>query len=383
MSGAINHKFVSAKVDGGDATLVRPSNWNATLNVSGTDGAVMGVDASQADGWQAIPFTGLMMPAAYNVVAGSEPVGWLLCDGRPVSRTTFARLFAVVGTTWGAGDSSTTFNLPDMRFKAPIGAGSNAALTPTGTTSSGQPTLTAMSSTAGIAVGDIVTGTNIATITVTGNSFNTFAIISGVSSLTGITVGSLVTGTGIPGGTFVTSIDPNSTLGNLIGLSQAATANGTGVTFTISNTTVTLVQNATTVTMSANASGSGSGIVLTFTKPLNTTRTVGQVGGEEKHGLVTNEAPLLQHGHTDAGHTHVHSHTHTEQGISNDSSGGAVGLVAVNNSSGVVVTNQTSSDASPNTSSSATAAVQVTNLGGNLVHNNMQPFGVCAWVIKT
>ncbi len=40
---------------------------------------------------------------------------WLVCDGRAVSRSTYANLFAAIGTTWGAGNGSTTFNLPDLR----------------------------------------------------------------------------------------------------------------------------------------------------------------------------------------------------------------------------------------------------------------------------
>lgn len=59
----------------------------------------------------------------------ATPSGWLECDGSAVSRTTYADLFAVLGTTWGAGDGSTTFNLPDMRGRAPIGAGTGAGLT--------------------------------------------------------------------------------------------------------------------------------------------------------------------------------------------------------------------------------------------------------------
>lgn len=42
--------------------------------------------------------------------ASSAPAGWLLCDGSVVSRTTYADLFGLVGTTWGAGEGSTTFN---------------------------------------------------------------------------------------------------------------------------------------------------------------------------------------------------------------------------------------------------------------------------------
>lgn len=43
------------------------------------------------------------------------PAGWMLCYGQALNRTTYAKLFAVIGTTFGAGDGSTTFNLPDLR----------------------------------------------------------------------------------------------------------------------------------------------------------------------------------------------------------------------------------------------------------------------------
>lgn len=43
------------------------------------------------------------------------PANWLECNGAAVNRTTYATLFAAIGTTWGAGDGSTTFNLPDLR----------------------------------------------------------------------------------------------------------------------------------------------------------------------------------------------------------------------------------------------------------------------------
>lgn len=45
----------------------------------------------------------------------TPPEGTLLCDGSAVSRDTYSELFAAIGTTWGAGDGSTTFNLPDLR----------------------------------------------------------------------------------------------------------------------------------------------------------------------------------------------------------------------------------------------------------------------------
>ena len=64
--------------------------------------------------------------------AASAPTGWLLCNGAAVSRSTYATLFALIGTTYGAGDGSSTFNVPDMRDKFPVGSGSTYALNATG-----------------------------------------------------------------------------------------------------------------------------------------------------------------------------------------------------------------------------------------------------------
>ena len=52
---------------------------------------------------------------------GTAPSGWLLCDGTAVNRTTYAALFAVIGTTFGVGDGSTTFNVPNYTNRMPYG----------------------------------------------------------------------------------------------------------------------------------------------------------------------------------------------------------------------------------------------------------------------
>lgn len=61
--------------------------------------------------------TGVVLP-----FAGTEaPSGWLLCYGQAVSRATYSALFTSIGTAYGAGDGSTTFNLPDLRGRVPGG----------------------------------------------------------------------------------------------------------------------------------------------------------------------------------------------------------------------------------------------------------------------
>ena len=67
---------------------------------------------------------GIIEPFAGTTV----PAGYLLCDGSAVDRTTYATLFGVIGTTFGAGDGSTTFNLPDLSGRVPLGVSSTHLL---------------------------------------------------------------------------------------------------------------------------------------------------------------------------------------------------------------------------------------------------------------
>lgn len=74
---------------------------------------------------------GISTPSGAILLFGGAtvPTGFLDCDGTAVSRAVLADLFTAIGTTWGAGDGSSTFNLPDMRGRAPIGVGTGASLT--------------------------------------------------------------------------------------------------------------------------------------------------------------------------------------------------------------------------------------------------------------
>ncbi len=69
-------------------------------------------------------FSGMIVAFA----AATAPDGFLDCDGTAVSRTTYATLFSRIGTTWGVGDGSTTFNLPDLRGMFLRGSGTHGTL---------------------------------------------------------------------------------------------------------------------------------------------------------------------------------------------------------------------------------------------------------------
>lgn len=70
-----------------------------------------------------------MAPGLIYMFGGSvAPSGFLMCDGSAISRSTYADLFSAIGTTYGVGDGSTTFNLPDMSGRVPIGVSLDIAL---------------------------------------------------------------------------------------------------------------------------------------------------------------------------------------------------------------------------------------------------------------
>lgn len=93
-------------------------------------------EAAATSGSSSLP-VGVVLPYALS----TAPTGFLLCSGQAVSRTTYAALFAAIGTTYGSGDGSTTFNVPDCRGRAIIGLddlGGSAASRVSAATSLGQ-----------------------------------------------------------------------------------------------------------------------------------------------------------------------------------------------------------------------------------------------------
>ena len=84
-------------------------------------------DGANLTGIEGIP-TATIVPWS----SASVPSGFLECDGTAVSRSTYSALFAIVGTTYGAGDGSTTFNTPDLADNVPVGKSNNKSLASTG-----------------------------------------------------------------------------------------------------------------------------------------------------------------------------------------------------------------------------------------------------------
>lgn len=96
------------------------------FRATGLGAAVASTDAARLSDVQGyLPSGAIIMHAA-----ATPPTGWLECNGNAVSRVTYAALFVAIATTWGAGDGSTTFNVPDFRGYFPRGYDNGAGIDP-------------------------------------------------------------------------------------------------------------------------------------------------------------------------------------------------------------------------------------------------------------
>jgi microcystin-dependent protein len=141
----------------------------------------------------------------------TAPSGYLLCIGTAVSRTTYAALFAIYSTTFGSGDGSTTFNLPDFRDRMPIGAGTTYSAADTG----GSATTT-------LQIANLPAHTHANTLTDNGHSHGVVGGLQGTSgsqqyiggnatpstSTSAASTGITITNASVGSGTAATTISP-------------------------------------------------------------------------------------------------------------------------------------------------------------------------------
>lgn len=128
VQAAIN-ELDTEKAPASAATAAGTSNTPAgNIVATNVQAAINELDTEKADAVRGIP-TGALQYFFMN----SVPTGWLETNGSLISRTTYAALFSAIGTTYGVGDGSTTFQLPDMRGYFAQANGTNSDGTTSGT----------------------------------------------------------------------------------------------------------------------------------------------------------------------------------------------------------------------------------------------------------
>jgi microcystin-dependent protein len=265
----------------------------------------------------------LAVPAGtvLDYAGSSTPAGFLLCDGTAYSRTvTYAALFTAIGTTWGAGDGSTTFNVPNFNGRVTIGSGT-AVVSETQTTNVA-------------ANAQVVTSNTAKWIT---------AQTVRVSSS-----GTLPTGLSINTDYFIVRVD------------------ATHVSFA---TTLANSQNASVITITG---GTGNITITTAGASAQSyqTHALAEQGGEEGHAI--SSAEQLAHTHTDSGHSHgPGSYTTSPWGTPT----GALQFANTAN-------NLLAGTAVPVTGTSGTGSAVISATGGNVAGNTMQTYATVRKIIK-
>lgn len=213
--------------------------------------------------------TGLPTSPVGTILPWSQataPVGFLKCDGSAVSRSTYKDLFAVIGTTYGVGDGSTTFNLPDLTSRTLVQANTSTNVGQTAGANKVTPSITnnqavnAPNVTGNVAVG-------LGTLAATAASL-TGAVTAGVGNLAGNS-----TVNGAPSATQNLGFSPTQNLGG-------------NLTGSVSNHTLTLAQ------IPSHSHNSGGGNQTTIGAQAGSQQRPASVGG-----ATDNSGSNQAHGH--------------------------------------------------------------------------------------
>jgi len=249
-------------------------------------------DGSNAGGVEVIPAGTILAFGSTTLPANSA--GYLKCDGAAVNRTTYARLFAVISTSFGVGDGSSTFNVPDLKDRLPLGLGSNNTGLNAATTGAAASSVVTSAQGTGAISGSVAQGTGAisgntaqGTAEVDITSGQTAPEVSGQSAQAAVTIsGDVAQGTGaISGNVAQATAEVDIT-----------SAQGTGA---ISGTT-----GSTTPSFSASGAGTAS------VGGKDTSGNISTIGGGSvgAHTHAVGSLATAQHTHAVQGDTAQHAH---------------------------------------------------------------------------
>jgi microcystin-dependent protein len=369
-SGVTAGTFITALGTGTGGVGTYTVSVSQTASSTTITGAAAAISVTAPTGDNTTQVATTAFVTANSVLTGSiqmwptttAPSGYLLCNGAAVSRTTNAALFAVISTTFGAGDGSTTFNLPNYVNRLPYGASATTTASVTGnigsviTASISSTTMTVTAVSRGtLAVGDIISGAGISETRITafgtgtgGIGTYTVGVSQTVTSRSINVIGSLLTVTAVGSGTLV--------IGQVI--------TGTGIA---SDTTITALGTGTggvgTYTLSAEQN------VASTTITANPFVALGARGGSK-------DATLPIHSHTATSTVTDPTHNHQTAGyVDNFASG--VGFLRTSLGSDLGFINTTA------VATGVTVATSIANVGSSGVSANLPPYLAINFIIKT
>jgi microcystin-dependent protein len=320
--------------------------------------------------------TGVPTGTLLDFAGATPPTGYLLCDGSSYSTTTYSGLFSTISYTWGG--SGVSFNVPDLRGRTTIGAGSGTGLTFRAlATYSGEETHVLVSGETPLAAHShgfsVPAQTSLTTSTGTANTVNLNTAGGNTGSgTTGSGIGTIATGSTASN---TTGISVASTAGTLTAAGQTATITDTGHKHEPSNGT--LIGNNASATLLGNGVAAGGGykyvgryaettVSVQYTSNVTTGITVSNAA--------SNVTGTISSTVTDNGHTHslvgvsigIPSLTVNSLSIASQAVTGSVSIPGL----AFTVPAQNSLTTSNNTATTASG------------HNNMQPYAVVTKIIK-
>jgi microcystin-dependent protein len=304
-SGAASGTQITA--GSGSSWTVSPSQTVSSTSMVAAAGATSTTVASTDNSTNIattayVKAAGVPTGALFMWGTSSAPTGFLICNGSAVSRSTYSTLYGIISTTFGTGDGSTTFNLPNFNGSMPIGVTGATSSSFTGSISGTTLTVSAVGSGA-VAINQVISGTSgtavVATSIVAGTKYQIVAV--NTTDFTAIGSANNTVGT-----TFIATATGTGT-----GTAYPVIASGTTITGYVSAGVYTVSISQTTNSITT-ITGSQSALALAST------------GGAATSALAAANLPNHTHTVIDPSHTHTPGSISTSNINAGTGGGGSV-----------------------------------------------------------